>query len=133
MIDGVFIPRAAQLFSLVPAWTNLVDNHLTVQFVHRMAAYFLVVLALLHALYAARYGTALRRGAVALALVVSAQATLGIVTLLWNVPVPLALAHQLVAFVVLIVATAHAQQLHAALGLLRSAPHAAVPGPLRAT
>ncbi len=43
MIDGVFIPSAERLFSLAPAWTNLVDNHLTVQFVHRMAAYLLVV------------------------------------------------------------------------------------------
>jgi cytochrome c oxidase assembly protein subunit 15 len=114
----------------VPAWTNLVDNHLTVQFVHRMVAYLLVLLALLHAFCAARYGAAPRRGAFALALLVSAQATLGVVTLLWNVPISLALAHQLVAFLVLIAAIVHAQQLHAAFGVQRCAPQAVAPGPL---
>jgi cytochrome c oxidase assembly protein subunit 15 len=132
LIDGVFIPHAGRLFSLVPAWTNLVDNQLTVQFVHRMVAYLLVLLALLHASCAACYGAALRRGAFALALLVSAQATLGVVTLLWNVPISLALAHQLVAFLVLIAATVHAQQLHAAFGVQRSAPQAVAPGPLHA-
>lgn len=133
LIDGAFIPPAERLFSLAPAWTNLVDNHLTVQFVHRMAAYLLVILALLHALDAARYGAAAWRGALALALVVLGQAALGIVTLLWNVPLSLALAHQLVAFLVLIVATIHAQNLQpAALRVRHSAPAAAAPEPLRA-
>lgn len=130
LIDGAFIPSAERLFFLVPAWTNLVDNHLTVQFVHRMAAYLLVLLTLLHALDAARFGAAARRGALLLAVFVVAQAALGIVTLLWNVPVPLALAHQLAAFLVLIVATIHAQNLRAAVfGMWLSAP--AVPAPER--
>lgn len=133
LIDGAFIPPAERLFSLAPAWTNLVDNHLTVQFVHRMAAYLLVMLAFLHALDAARYGAAACRGALAVALFVVAQAALGIVTLLWNVPMSLALAHQLVAFLVLIVATMHAQNLQAAaLRVRRSAPAAAAPEPMRA-
>jgi cytochrome c oxidase assembly protein subunit 15 len=124
LIDGAFIPSAGKLFILAPAWTNLVDNHLTVQFVHRMAAYLLVVLTLLHALDAARCGAA-ARGALALALFVVAQAALGIVTLLWNVPVSLALAHQFAAFLVLMVATIHAQNLQtAAFRMGRSAPPA---------
>jgi cytochrome c oxidase assembly protein subunit 15 len=133
LIDGAFIPSAERLFSLAPAWTNLVDNHLTVQFVHRMAAYLLVVLTLLHALDAARRGAAARSGALALALFVGAQAALGIVTLLWNVPVSLALAHQLAAFLVLIVATIHAQNLQtAAFRMRHSAPTAAMPECMRA-
>jgi cytochrome c oxidase assembly protein subunit 15 len=124
LIDGAFIPSAGKLFILAPAWTNLVDNHLTVQFVHRMAAYLLVVLTLLHALDAARCGAS-ARGALALALFVVAQAALGIVTLLWNVPVSLALAHQFAAFLVLMVATIHAQNLQtAAFRMGRSAPPA---------
>jgi cytochrome c oxidase assembly protein subunit 15 len=133
LIDGALIPSTERLFFLAPAWTNLVDNHLTVQFAHRMAAYLLVVLTLLHSLDAARYGAAARRGALALALVVVAQAALGIVTLLWNVPMSLALAHQFAAFLLLIVATIHAQNLRiAAFRMRRSPPAAAAPERLSA-
>ena len=55
-----------------------------------------------------------RAGALALIGVLLLQAMLGITTLLWNVPMLLALAHQLVAMLALIVATLHAQTLVAA-------------------
>ena len=42
-IDGAFIPPREHLLFLHPAWLNLIDNHLTVQFNHRMAAYLLAV------------------------------------------------------------------------------------------
>jgi cytochrome c oxidase assembly protein subunit 15 len=42
------------------------------------------------------------------------QAVLGILTLIWHVPTSLALAHQLVAILVLILATIHAANLCAA-------------------
>ena len=48
-IDGGFIPSAARLFFDVPWWRNLFENTLTVQFEHRMVAYTLFVLAVLHA------------------------------------------------------------------------------------
>ena len=48
-IDGAFIPSAARLFFEEPWWRNLFDNTLTVQFEHRMTAYALLALALLHA------------------------------------------------------------------------------------
>jgi cytochrome c oxidase assembly protein subunit 15 len=79
---------------------------------HRMFAYVLVGLALLHALDAGRRADGVtRRGAVILMLVIVGQAALGIFTLLWNVPIALALAHQLVAMLVLILATVHAANL----------------------
>ena len=49
-IDGAFIPSAARLFFEEPWWRNLFDNTLTVQFEHRMTAYALLALALLHAI-----------------------------------------------------------------------------------
>jgi cytochrome c oxidase assembly protein subunit 15 len=117
LIDGTFIPAADRLFVQTPLWVNFVDNHLTVQFVHRMTAYLLTVLALLHAFDAARsLSGGVRIGAVVLVLAVLGQAALGILTLLWNVPMSLALAHQVAAMLVLIVATAHAQHLCAMRG-----------------
>src|ERR1700712_4954502 len=53
-IDGALIPSAARLFFEEPWWRNLFDNALTVQFEHRMVAYTLFVLALLHAADAVR-------------------------------------------------------------------------------
>jgi cytochrome c oxidase assembly protein subunit 15 len=112
LIDGSFIPSRERLFFLDPPWRNLVDNHLTVQFIHRMFAYVLIGLAVLHAFDAGRNadGTT-RRAAIALMLAILGQAALGILTLLWNVPTILALAHQLVAMLVLVLATMHAVNL----------------------
>jgi cytochrome c oxidase assembly protein subunit 15 len=112
-IDGALIPSAARLFFETPWWRNLFDNALTVQFEHRMTAYALFVLAILHALDAirSRAGTAAINGASWLAAAIALQATLGILTLLNQVPILLALAHQAVAIAVLTSATFHAQRL----------------------
>ena len=105
-IDGGFIPSAARLFFETPWWRNLFENTLTVQFEHRMVAYTLFVLAALHALDAAlsRAGKPVIDGALWLLGVVALQATLGILTLLNQVPMDLALAHQAVAIGVLTLA-----------------------------
>jgi cytochrome c oxidase assembly protein subunit 15 len=108
LIDGAFIPSREHLLFLHPAWTNLIDNHLTVQFLHRMVAYVLLSLAAVHAMDCAyNSDRAGRSSAVALAAVLLLQAGLGIITLLLHVPILLALAHQLVAVAALIVATVH--------------------------
>lgn len=102
-IDGALIPSAARLFFEEPWWRNLFDNTLTVQFEHRMTAYALLVLAILHALDAirSRAGAAAVNGAAGLAAFMILQAALGIFTLLHQVPILLALAHQAVAMAVL--------------------------------
>ena len=53
-IDGALIPCVARLFFEEPWWRNLFDNTLTVQFEHRMVAYALFALAILHAADAVR-------------------------------------------------------------------------------
>jgi cytochrome c oxidase assembly protein subunit 15 len=83
-----------------------------VQFIHRMVAYLLVALAALHAADCT-YHRAGRAGAITLACVLLLQATLGIATLLSHVPILLALAHQTVAVVALMVAVVHAANLRA--------------------
>jgi len=110
LIDGAFIPRGEHLLFLEPAWTNLIDNPLAVQFTHRMVAYLLVALAALHAADCA-YHDVRRAGAITLASLLLLQATLGVTTLLWHVPMLLALAHQCVAVVTLVAATVHAANL----------------------
>jgi len=112
-IDGAFIPASAGLFFEAPWWRNLFDNTLTVQFEHRMTAYALLVLAILHAFDAirSRAGTAAVSGAWWLAAAIAVQAGLGILTLLNQVPMGLALAHQAVAIAVLTLAILQAGRL----------------------
>jgi heme a synthase len=109
LIDGSFVPAAERLWFVQPAWRNLFENTLTVQFDHRTVAYAIWILACLHALDAWRskcnFG-----GAFLLAVAVTLQATLGIVTLLYQAPLPLALAHQLLAIAVFTVAVIHAER-----------------------
>jgi heme a synthase len=114
-IDGALIPSAARLFFEQPWWRNLFDNTLTVQFEHRMVAYMLLALAVWHAVDAirSRAGTAIARGAVALAAAIALQAALGVQTLLHQVPLLLALAHQAVAIAVLTLAVLQAERLAA--------------------
>src|SRR5258708_7119348 len=114
LIDGSFIPDTARLLHETPLWRNLFENTLTVQFNHRMTAYVLWLLAILHVIDVARTlrGPALTH-ALALASVITIQAALGILTLIYSVPIALALAHQAGAILVLALATIHAQALTA--------------------
>jgi cytochrome c oxidase assembly protein subunit 15 len=133
LIDGAFVPPRSALFSLEPLWRNWFENILTVQFAHRMTAYALCLLAVLHLADVGRstgLGPAFR-SALVLAIGVGAQASIGVLTLLHHVPPPLALLHQAMAIVVLALAVVHAERLSAAragaaigMGALPSAPRA---------
>lgn len=119
LMDGAFIPDAAKLFAMTPAWANLFENVLTVQFVHRMTAYALWVAALGFGLWQWRVGAGLM--GLALAGAVTLQALIGITTLVLQVPLDWALAHQGGAFLVLALAAINAQN------LMRGASRPAVP------
>jgi cytochrome c oxidase assembly protein subunit 15 len=112
-IDGALIPSGARLFFDEPWWRNLFDNTLTVQFEHRMVAYALFALAILHAVDAvrSRAGDVAVNGALWLAAAITLQAALGIVTLLNQVPILLGLAHQAVAMSVVTLAIFQAERL----------------------
>ena len=113
LIDDAFVPASARLLFEQPAWRNFFENTLTVQFDHRMAAYAMWIVAALHAGDAWRSdaGGPAARSAIVLALAVTLQAALGIFTLLHQVPIGVALAHQAMAMAVLALAALHAARL----------------------
>jgi len=107
LMAGAFIPDG--LLKMAPLWHNFFENHLTVQFQHRMMAYLLLALAAWHAWSARKSDGA--GGANLLVAAVVAQAALGIWTVLWVVPIPLGAAHQAGAMIVFGIAVWHAHRL----------------------
>ena len=114
-IDGSFIPDASRLFFNAPWWANFFENALTVQFDHRMMAYGVLGLTFIHLVDVMSAGgsRAARDGVLALTTAVTLQALLGLMTLLHQAPLALALMHQAMAMVVLTVAVIHAERLNA--------------------
>lgn len=122
-IDGGFLPSTERLMFLSPAWTNFFDNVLTVQFEHRIIAYVLWLIAMMHLIHAVvRRESAAIDGALALAIAVTIQAAFGIITLLHQAPIVLSLIHQGMAMVVLTIAVMHASRLSARRAEVGSAP-----------
>jgi cytochrome c oxidase assembly protein subunit 15 len=115
LIEGALVPTADRLWFEVPAWRNLFENPLMVQFNHRVMAYLLWAASIAHVVDVVRTmrGDPAVDGALWLACAITIQAALGIFTLLYLVPIPLALAHQAMAIVVLTVAVVHAERLAA--------------------
>lgn len=93
LMDGALVPKG--LLIMDPAWRNVFENAMTVQFDHRILAY---VIAVLVAGYAYVVQT---RSAGLLVLAVLIQIALGVWTLLWMVPLWLGLVHQGGALLVL--------------------------------
>ncbi len=110
LMEGKLIPDGLLFQS--PWWVNFFENHLTVQFVHRMGAYAVLAIALVHAFQARcdALDPGVERRAAIVAGLVLLQAALGIATLLTVVDLHLALTHQFLAAVVLTVATVHARR-----------------------
>ncbi|MCR9134920.1 MAG: COX15/CtaA family protein [Alphaproteobacteria bacterium] len=107
LMDAALVPTG--LLVMDPAWINIFENAKTVQFDHRMFGYALWIVAALHMLVSlskAPATTHARRSVVLFALV-TLQAAVGIGTLLLQVPVSWALAHQGLALIVLAFAVAH--------------------------
>jgi cytochrome c oxidase assembly protein subunit 15 len=93
LMDGQLVPGG--LFIISPAWRNLFENAMTVQFDHRLLAYVVVVLVAGYAYIVQTRTAALMLAALLL------QVVLGIWTLLWQVPLELGLVHQGGALIVL--------------------------------
>jgi cytochrome c oxidase assembly protein subunit 15 len=110
LIDGSIVPAARDLLFGSPPWRNFFENTLTVQFDHRMLAYTLGVVALLHAFDVSRNdrGGALAGSAGLVTVAIFAQVMVGVVTLVHAAPIGLSLIHQAMALVVLTAATLHA-------------------------
>jgi cytochrome c oxidase assembly protein subunit 15 len=113
LIDGAWIPDAAKLWFEHPWWHNLFEYTLTVQFMHRMGAYVLWMLSVLWVIHVMRHVShkGVRLFAYKIAGAVTIQAVLGIMTLVHQAPIGLALAHQALAMVVLTLVTVQAARL----------------------
>jgi len=98
LMDGSIIPKG--LFIMDPAWRNLFENALTVQFIHRGIAYALVAYIFWLLWRRSKDGGfgGVHGWLPRISLVVLAQVALGIATLLTSVPIALAVGHQAVAF-----------------------------------
>ena len=80
----------------------------TAQFDHRLVGYCVLALALVQAFAAVRAApAAVARRAVSIAAVAMLQVALGILTLIFSAPIPVALAHQATALVLFGLACAH--------------------------
>ena len=107
LMDGKLIPSGLGI--LTPWYLNFFENVTTVQFDHRVVAYVLVALACWHLVSLERTADDERlvRSAGLLAAALVAQMGIGIWTLLSNVALPLGLAHQAGAAIVVVAATLH--------------------------
>jgi cytochrome c oxidase assembly protein subunit 15 len=113
LIDGSLIPSTEAMLTLQPVWRNLFENVLTVQVEHRLMAYALWLFAIIHAVDITRTlgrSRALIRVLI-LAAAVTIQAVLGILTLIFETPLALALMHQATAMAVLTIAVVHTERL----------------------
>lgn len=117
-MDGALIPSAERLWFETPLWRNFFENALTVQFNHRVLAYGILLLALWLSWDMSRsvQDRTARGYAMLFALLIVIQAMIGIATLLFAVPIGLALTHQAMAILVLTVAVLQAANLIAGRG-----------------
>jgi heme a synthase len=94
LMSGYVVPP--EILMMEPWWKNFFYNMATVQFDHRLGAWTLAVLVplLVWRVRASAADGRTRRAAWLLIAMLAVQVTLGIATLLWFVPVPLAVLHQ---------------------------------------
>ena len=90
LMGDALIPPDMGIYA--PLWRNLLDNPVTIQFVHRSLAVVVAVAAIWVAMRLVRAGAPHHGGA--LEEMVLVQFALGVVTLVHNVPIALGVAHQ---------------------------------------
>lgn len=91
---------APEAYRMQPFWRNLLENGAGVQFVHRVLALLIVIHAtrLFILVRRANVSKEIKAGVNVLCVLVAAQFSLGVATLVTGVPVPLAAIHQAGAF-----------------------------------
>jgi heme a synthase len=107
LMEGRLIPSG--LWALSPWWRNLFEDAPSVQFEHRLFAYVIVVFALAQAFAATRAGraSALASRTISLAALALAQTAIGVVTLIFVVPIAAGLLHQAFAMLLFGMAVIH--------------------------
>jgi heme a synthase len=107
LMGDAWFPADAPM--LAPAWRNAIDNPIVVQFLHRWFAFAAAAALVALAWRAHRAGG--RRAGAAVVWLVALQIALGISTLLTGVALPIAVAHQVNAALLLVAAVAAAHTL----------------------
>jgi cytochrome c oxidase assembly protein subunit 15 len=99
LMDGAIIPNG--LFVMDPAWKNFFENALTVQFNHRNIAYLITAFVAFLIWRRAKDGgfAGVHTWLIRIGVLVFAQVVLGIATLLSDIQIDLAVAHQGLAFI----------------------------------
>lgn len=92
LMDGQIVPE--DLFYLQPAWLNIFENRVTVQFIHRALALLILVLTAILTIKNASI-----KPLYVMLFSVIIQVILGIVTLLLHIPMAIAIAHQMFSFI----------------------------------
>jgi cytochrome c oxidase assembly protein subunit 15 len=112
LMDGAIVPDG--LAVMKPLWLNAFENAKAVQWLHRMNAYLLIVLAFAQmVMLLVHYrGTPHANRGIVFFLLACAQAVVGIATLLMSVPLDVALTHQGLALVLLGFAVSHWRAFH---------------------
>jgi cytochrome c oxidase assembly protein subunit 15 len=119
LMNGAILPE--DIWAMTPLYLNFLENPATVQFVHRIVAYALIVLALWHtySLYMSADDERVVASAGLLSFAFVAQASIGVWTLLAarqaaEIPILLGLLHQGGGAIVLGIAVWHAHRMHRA-------------------
>jgi cytochrome c oxidase assembly protein subunit 15 len=101
LMGDSFIP--AGLYAMSPAWLSAFENITTIQFNHRIFAYFIAVFLVIFSVVALRkkISNKVRIGIYSMLFLLVVQITLGISTLIFYVPVAIAAAHQIGAVALL--------------------------------
>jgi cytochrome c oxidase assembly protein subunit 15 len=107
LMEGAFVPPGLGI--IAPLWRNVFENALTVQFDHRGIAYAIVLYVAFLLWRQGRAGgfASVNGWLPRIGLLVLLQVMLGITTLLTFVPLPLALGHQALAFMLAGAVTAY--------------------------
>lgn len=99
-LNGQYFPSG--LLAFVPQWKNLFENPLTVQYIHRCLAFVVLGLSLYQAVASKTFDNKIKALQWALFITILAQFSLGVLTLVHQVPISIASMHQIGATVVLL-------------------------------
>ena len=91
LMNGHLVPP---LMAQSPWYLNFVENPVAVQFVHRLLAFALALIAVVLVIVARTADRVLHQAAIAALAIMAVQFGLGVATLLFRVPVGLGVAHQ---------------------------------------
>jgi len=101
-MQGSFFPLGGWVLS--PSWINIIENPLTVQWVHRILGWSLFISAVV--IYTKSrldsISVSIQKVLLGLVAVIGLQFIIGIMTLLFRVPLPLAVLHQVGAAILLL-------------------------------